>query len=181
MCASLCHCLCYVTFYISLAPGPRKESDLCVLLLGVSPNHSTYRANSSSLRQILTLYSPLSSLIFPARQENVPCSSALWCQNEKLLSGWAGVFERQFWIYKFWPHSHPQPQERREKPLCSLTCSSLPQPLNTQIRGMVFCTYSVQEFTCDGRASFPGMSRPHHLSPACVLQHVIRSETGKLL
>lgn len=88
MCVLICHCLCS-TFFISFAPGPKKNPNLCVLLIDISPNHSSYRANSSSLHRILTLYSPLSSLIFPLWQENVPCSSALWCQNESLLAGWA--------------------------------------------------------------------------------------------
>lgn len=88
LCVLFCYRLCS-NFYISLAHGPRKQANLYVLLLDISPSHSNSRANSSSLHQNRTLYLPISSLIFPLWQENLPCSSALRCQRERLLAGWA--------------------------------------------------------------------------------------------
>lgn len=177
VCISLCHCS---TFYTLFFPHLKKKPNHYVLLLDISPNHSTYRTNSSSSHQILTLYSPLSTLIFPLWQENVPCSNALWCQNERLLAGWAkeyltGNFQRTssdcivITSLKKW----------RETPLHILTCD-FHSAASRIIQSRKYCWFEGQPSALILFKSSPAPD-PHPFWSACFLWHLSRSETGQLL
>lgn len=172
MCLLLCHCLCSI-FYISFAPGPRKKSNLYVLLLDISPNHSIYRANSSSLHRILTLYSPLSSLIFPLWQENVPCSSALWCQNERLLAGWAKEYLKDKFKCTGSDHIVIADLKNKGKGLSvAWPAVCLLQPLKYyRVENIVDLTGGLLHpfcaMVCGGSMTGSGVLGPHHLQPVC--------------